>query len=192
MKDILKIGVISVIIALCVKPLISEFGVPKRVLNIFGVKTLINGDTIHVRGAGNYHYNSLITTKRIISQVYNVPVIIDEPISLTEEFYTDGLINGSDVLEEFDTDENTVLVTSNKLYSDKNNSEVAGKGKMFNNIVIVTEDKYNFFKSVLIHETSHCMGLSHCDDESCIMESSLNKNNPSTTFCEKCRKKLDY
>jgi hypothetical protein len=192
MKDILKIGVTSVIIALCVKSLISEFGIPKRVLNIFGVNTLINGDTIHVRGVGNYHYNSLITTKRIISQVYNVPVIIDEPITLTEEFYTDGLINGSDVLNEFDTDENTVLITSNKLHSDKNDSEVAGKGKMFNNIVIVTEDKYDFFKSVLIHETSHCEGLSHCDDESCIMESSLSKNNPSKTFCEKCRKKLDY
>lgn len=191
MKDLVKIGIISVIILLCVKPLIGVFGVPKKVLNVFGVKTLTNGDTIHVRGVGNYHYNSLITTKRIINQVYNVPVVIDEPISLTNEYYTDGLINGGDVIDDFDTDENTVLITSDKLYSNNNDGEVSGKSEMLGNIIIVTEDKYEFFKSVLIHETSHCVGLTHCDNENCIMNSSLKKNNPSTTFCEKCRKKLD-
>jgi hypothetical protein len=145
---------------------------------------LLDGNPIHIRGIGNYKHTSLIKLKKILNEFYDIPVIIDKPLDV---YYEYGRIDGQKTIEKYDSGENTILITNDKLYSSYSGKRVGGLAEYLGNIIIIVDDNYPNLKRVVIHEIGHTKGLEHCDDSHCYM--SINRNDDEILYlCKKCQK----
>jgi len=149
---------------------------------------MLNGDTIHIVGVNNYSRQSLLETKNIVESTYGVPVVIDNPISINNEYKIDRNINSSKLIISLNSDKNTILVTSDVCVENENNKMIGGLSLHNDNILILNDIvSKKSLKRVIIHEIGHSEGLGHCDDKTCYM--SINRNdNEVTHFCDKCKK----
>jgi len=164
---------------------------PSGYPNLIEDKVMIDGDTIHIKGLGDFNEQSLLNAKQIVQKTYNVPVVVDKPIIISDEYYIeDKVIDADKFMQYYDSDVNTIYITDERGYSIKSDSPILGKGKILSNIVLVTTYNRNTLNYVLIHEISHNIGLTHCENKNCIMYKKYNRNNMSLKFCDKCKKSL--
>jgi hypothetical protein len=142
----------------------------------------LDGESIHIRGIGNYKYSSIIKLKRILNKCYDKPVIIDSPL---KGYYEYGNLQGQKCIDKYDSNDNTILITNDKLYSDISGKRVAGLAEYLGNIIIVIDDDYLNLKRVIVHEVGHTQGLNHCDNNHCYM--SCNRHDNEIFYlCKKC------
>jgi predicted Zn-dependent protease len=160
-----------------------------------GIKTTLNlkemtdGDTIHIHGLGKHSVNSLVMVKNIIEEYHHLPVVIDEPVEVLDEYrMDDNSINMDDFMSDYDSDENSVYISNEIGYSEENDNFLEGYAEKFGNIVTVFNFKPKTIKHIIIHEFAHNEGLSHCDNPKCIMYHKVSDNNLNDEFCENCRK----
>ena len=184
-KLITEIIIIGVIVKIIFMVMSGNIKLPSFISNTIGLKKMIDGDTIHIQGVGRFDYQTLLNTKRIVEVMYNVPVKIDEPITLTSDFYIDGFINSDKCLSEFDDNTNRILVTNNKCFSNDNGGEVGGQAETFGNILIIGSSPVNELKSVIKHEIGHTQGLTHCNTPNCLMSETRSIGGNSLELCNK-------
>lgn len=181
-KEIIIMGVIVKIIFMVME---GDIKLPTFISNNVDLKKMIDGDTIHIQGVGEFDYPTLFNTKKIVEDMYNVPVIIDEPITLSSDFYIDGFINTDKCLSDFDDNTNRILVTNNKCLSNHNGGEVGGQAELFGNIIFIGPSPVNELKSVIKHEIGHTQGLTHCDTPNCLMSETRSIGGNSLELCNK-------
>ena len=190
MKNVLKVCVCLILVFFSYNYL-SKNSNPSGYPNLIEDKVMVDGDTIHIQGLGDFNEQSLINAKQIVQNTYNVPVVIDKPIKISDEYYVETeVIDADKFMKYYDSDVNTIYITNERGYSIKSESPILGKGKILSNIVLVTTYNQKTLNYVLIHEISHNIGLTHCENENCIMYKKYNKNNLKLKFCNECRKSL--
>ena len=190
MKNVLKVCVCSILVFFSYNYL-SKNSNPSGYPNLIEDKVMVDGDTIHIQGLGDFNEQSLINAKQIVQNTYNVPVVIDKPIKISDEYYVETeVIDADKFMKYYDSDVNTIYITNERGYSIKSESPILGKGKILSNIVLVTTYNQKTLNYVLIHEISHNIGLTHCENENCIMYKKYNKNNLKLKLCNECRKSL--
>lgn len=181
-KEIIIMGVIVKIIFMVMA---GDIKLPTFISNKVDLKKMIDGDTIHIQGVGEFDYPTLFNTKKLVEDMYNVPVTIDEPITLSSDFYIDGFINIDKCLSEFDDNSNRILVTNNKCFSKDSGRELGGKAESFGNIVILGSSPVNELKWLIKHEIGHTQGLTHCETPNCLMSETRNVGGNSLELCDK-------
>jgi archaemetzincin len=191
MKDMIKliIGVV-VVFKLTVMTLSGEIKISDTITNTLNFKSMVDGDTIQIQGMGNFNQSTLLQTKKVIEETYGVPTKIVNPVVVSSDCYTNGMVDIYHCLKQFDDNQNKIIVTNDKCYSTKNDKVVGGLGETYGNILIISSKKNSLtFKSVIIHEIGHNQGLSHCDNPNCVMYESI-KDGEHKDFCDECKKSL--
>jgi archaemetzincin len=189
MKEIIKFGVIVlVMVTLTSKVKSGKIPLPTFITNSIDLKKMTDGDTIYIQGLGNYSNSTLRHAKQIVEETYGVPTKIIDPIQLSSDYYINGLIDCEKSLEDFDNNQNKILLTDDGCYSVEDNNTIGGLGELYGNIIIVGKNRPNELKRVIIHEIGHNLGLSHCDNSNCVMSENRSNDVNTITFCEKCRK----
>ena len=191
MKEIIKIVVIgAILVKVTIMVMSGTIPLPNFVSNAIDIKKMTDGDTIQIQGMGHFNYTTLLQTKQIVEETYGQPTKIVQPIVLTSEYYTNGGIDCDKCLSDFDDNQNKIIITNDRCYSNISNKFVGGKGEMFGNIVIIGKNKSKVLKRVLIHEIGHNLGLSHCDNTNCVMFEHRDNDENILGLCDDCKNDL--
>ncbi len=149
----------------------------------------INEKLVSIRGVGEYNEKDLISVKNTLKQYYNIDATInDDPITKSDYYMSNGKLDVHKIL--FYTfcnlfDNTVILVTSEQLTNSLQGVDFKGPSFM-----VLSSFKCKKFKTVIIHEFTHNIGLSHCDNDKCYMYDKLN-NNVNSTMCDKCKKEIE-
>jgi hypothetical protein len=191
MKDIIKICLGVLITVKVVTMLTSSNGSLSDIItDTIGVKKMTDGDTIQIQGMGSFSNSTLLSVKKMVEETYHVPTKIVQPIVLSSEHYVDGMVDSDKCINEFDDDQNKILITNETCYSIDHDSKIGGQGEYYGNIVILAKNTTGSMKRVLIHEIGHNEGLNHCDNKNCIMYGERDNDSNITDFCDECKKSL--
>ena len=167
----------------------------------------------------NYDESILTDLAFDIRDFYNRQTIILKPIRIPYHFYdtilsqysADSLIMFLSVLRN-DTITEVIGFTHDRIFTIKKNGfapyydeNIFGMGHQPGNVCVVSDWKfcstyrtmcYQRLRKVTIHEIGHNLGLSHCEDEKCIMSEkngntiTLDKN--GNDYCQKCKNILSH
>jgi hypothetical protein len=188
MKDIIKIGILfAIMVKVILMIMVGTIPLPDFVSNVINNKKMTDGDTIQIQGMGHFNYSTLLQVKQIVEETYGQPTKIVQPIVLTSAYYTNGGIDSDKCLSDFDDNQNKIIVTNERCYSNDDNVFVGGQAEMFGNIVIIGENKSNTIKRVLIHEIGHNQGLTHCDNPNCLMSEHRDNDDNNLSLCDDCK-----
>ena len=125
MKEIIKIGLVIVItIKVIVMVISGTIPIPKFMSNAMNIKQMTDGDTIQIQGMGHFNYSTLLKTKKIIEETYGVPTKFGKPIVLTTESYVNGMINVDKCFDDFDDNQNKIIITNEQCYSIKSEQKI--------------------------------------------------------------------
>jgi len=167
----------------------------------------------------NYDTLMLIDLAFDIRDFYNKQTIILKPIKIPESFYdnkihqwsADSLIKLLSKLRN-DTITEVVGFTNDAIFTIKKKDRVSyydenifGMGHQPGNVCVVSDWKFGStyrtlsylrLRKVTIHEIGHNLGLSHCDNEKCIMSekngNTVNLDKSESDYCQKCKNILYY
>ena len=156
------------------------------IISIFYIKrkdNFLDGNTIHIRAIGRYDVKSIRKLKRILNEYYLSPVIVDVPVSA---YYSYDRIDGVECIKKYDSNENTIFITKDRLYSSYDGKRLGGLSEYMGNTLIVVDDNYLNLRRVVIHEIGHTQGLDHCDDNHCYMSTNRD-DNEVFYLCKKCK-----
>jgi len=162
----------------------------------------------------NYDTLMLIDLAFDIRDFYNKQTIILKPIKIPESFYdnkihqwsADSLIKLLSKLRN-DTITEVVGFTNDPIFTIKKNDQLSyydenifGMGHQPGNVCVVSDWKFGStyrtlsylrLRKVTIHEIGHNLGLSHCDNEKCIMSekngNTVNLDKSESDYCQKCK-----
>ena len=124
MKNVLKVCVCSILVFFSYNYL-SKNSNPSGYPNLIEDKVMVDGDTIHIQGLGDFNEQSLINAKQIVQNTYNVPVVIDKPIKISDEYYVETeVIDADKFMKYYDSDVNTIYITNERGYSIKSESPI--------------------------------------------------------------------
>jgi archaemetzincin len=153
---------------------------------------------IYVHGFGEYNYQDLISIKNGVEDFYGFEVIIGEPYTnITDDYFIDGSenLNPIRVLEDSENiGGHHIYVTNHPLYID--GRLISGWGRYYHNSCVVSSYqliKYRMYNdermmNVANHELGHNFGLSHCENQSCLMKFKVVDNKD---FCDNCKRMLN-
>lgn len=151
-------------------------------------RLFINEKLVSIRGVGKYKHEDLITVKNTLKEYYNIDATINEdPITKSDFYITNGMLDVHKILfYKFCNlfDNTVILVTSEKLSNSKQGVDFKGPSLM-----VISSFKCTRFKTVIIHEFTHNIGLSHCDNDKCYMFDKINKK-VIPTMCDNCKKEI--
>jgi len=165
----------------------------------------------------NNNYDELLLTDLAfaINYFYNKKTIILKPIEIPAHFYdttinqysADSLIMLLSKLRN-DTIVEVVGLTHNPIFTIKEkkgfmssyDDNLFGYAHHPGNACVVSDFKFssdyqtlyrNRLRKVIIHEMGHNFGLSHCQNEKCLMSekngNTINLDNGGTDYCQKCK-----
>lgn len=156
---------------------------------------------VYVHGFGNYNHEDLETVRQGIENFYGLETKIGNPHSnpRSRYFINDEYVNAFEVLklEEQDGDGRHVYVTNHPLCANEIKTElISGYAMYYDDASVVStyqlKQNGNYrisnLQNVANHEIGHNFGLSHCDDEDCLMK--VNGTNRKE-FCNNCKRKLN-
>lgn len=162
------------------------------------------------------NYDTLMLTDLTfdIRDFYNKQTIILKPVKIPESFYNttihqwsaDSLIMLLSKLRN-DTIAEVIGFTNNPIFTIKKNDRMSyydenifGMGHQPGNVCVVSDSKFGStyrtlcylrLRKVTIHEIGHNLGLSHCDNEKCIMSekngNTINLDKSENDYCQKCK-----
>ena len=162
----------------------------------------------------NYDTLMLIDLAFDIRDFYNKQTIILKPIKIPERFFdnkihqwsADSLIMLLSKLRN-DTITEVVGFTNDAIFTIKKKDRVSyydenifGMGHQPGNVCVVSDWKFGStyrtlsylrLRKVTIHEIGHNLGLSHCNNEKCIMSekngNTVNLDKSESDYCQKCK-----
>lgn len=148
-------------------------------------------ETILIVGLDNVTYEKLLLAEKILKKFYKHKTMISPfNAKLEPEFFLDGdtkTINADKFVKTFKNEYKTIYITNRDMYS----LGVYCRGyTTINGKTILTGDG-SFMEETIKHEVGHTYGLRHCTDLTCIMAIN-NDNYDSGTFCDKCKKTINY
>jgi hypothetical protein len=147
-----------------------------------------NGVDFYIRPLGNVDRSDLTDAVRILNESYGYNCKIESGVELNENMKIDGadeIINVKYSLDNLERYQKTVFIVDKRLWWA--NKEY--RGYTNGSTVIIKGDK-KILRETLIHEIGHTLGLSHCNDLTCVMAVDNDKYD-SGTFCKKCRKQIN-
>ena len=153
----------------------------------------INNNYTHVdfyiRSIGYVDQDYLTNAVRIMKEFYGFNCVIRPGLPLTDPMKingTDEILNARSITDELKEYPKTIFIVDKKLWWA--NKEL--RGFTDGSRVIVRANK-SILRETLIHEVGHTLGLSHCEDKTCIM-AIHNDEFDSGKFCSKCRNQIKH
>lgn len=146
-------------------------------------------EEVIIKPLGNVDYSDLTDAVNIIEGFYGYKCSIGSPEQITNEMFingTDQILNAQVCLNKLYATNKVVYIVDKRLWA--NGDFLRGFAATSGGTMIVRGEK-SFLRETIIHEMGHTLGLSHCDDLSCIMAVD-NDQYDSGTFCKKCKRQL--
>jgi archaemetzincin len=154
---------------------------------------------INIHGFGKYTQSDLYTIKEGVENFYGIRCVISESIE-SDDFYYDNNTNvllaykvltlsvGKSNMNMYVTDEPLCNENSNDLIS--GHARINCDGSVISTKEMRNNNHYNNTSLVhtAVHELGHNFGLSHCNNQSCIMKS---HGLDTKEFCNKCKLKIN-
>lgn len=146
-------------------------------------------DHVTIIPLGNVDKSDLTDAAKIIKSFYGYSTSIGNPQPITEDMYikgTDRILDAEFCIQKFFSYKKTLYIVDKKLWA--NGDYLRGYALRGAGTLIVRGEK-SFLRETIIHELGHTLGLSHCNDKTCIM-AIQNDAYDSGDFCNKCKNKL--
>lgn len=146
-------------------------------------------EEVIIKPLGNVDYSDLTDAVNIIEGFYGYKCSIGSPEQITDEMFingTDQILNAQVCLNKLYDTKKVVYIVDKRLWA--NGDFLRGFAATNGGTMIVRGEK-SFLRETIIHEMGHTLGLSHCNDLSCIMAVD-NDQYDSGTFCKKCKRQL--
>jgi len=154
---------------------------------------------IYIHGFGNYTQSDLYTIKEGVENFYGIRCVISESVE-SDDFYYDNNTNvllaykvlslsvGKSNMNMYVTDEPLCDENSNNLIS--GHARINCDGSVISTKEMRNNNHYNNNSLVhtAVHELGHNFGLSHCNNQSCIMKS---HGLDTKEFCDECKSKIN-
>lgn len=180
---------------------------------------------IALQPVGNYNRKQLLYLQNELSQFFHIKVLVLSSIAIKPTLHLDldEGYNADSILpvllkETNDSIVQIVGITHNEIFILKESiSEVnhkadtlhyyhdifgysflSEKACLVSDYKLISNDTalwQNRMRKVAIHEIGHCLGLSHCSTDGCLMSEKYgdiaNLNKPGGDYCTLCKKKLN-
>ena len=154
---------------------------------------------IYIHGFGNYTQSDLYTIKEGVENFYGIRCVISESVE-SDEFYYENNTNvllaykvltlsvGKSNMHMYVTDEPLCTEDPNDLIS--GHARINCDGSVISTKEMRNNNHYNNNSLVhtAVHELGHNFGLSHCNNQSCIMKS---HGLDTKEFCNECKSKIN-
>jgi len=154
---------------------------------------------INIHGFGKYTQSDLYTIKEGVENFYGIRCVISESVE-SDDFYYDNNTNvllaykvltlsvGKSNMNMYVTDEPLCNENSNDLIS--GHARINCDGSVISTKEMRNNNHYNNTSLVhtAVHELGHNFGLSHCNNQSCIMKS---HGLDTKEFCNECKLKIN-
>lgn len=180
MKHVIFSGLMIILVALSIKH------------GNFFKKSINDIDVIYIQPIGNVKKSDLNTVKSAVEEFYKVKCNITPTMEIKHHLYVDGTtdINAIKVINQIKSNKHTIIITNKNII--KNNVfktyPVYGSAEKNGNVAIVSTYimKQNFngsnyinqLKKTSLHEIGHTLGMTHCNENRCIMCPSKNMDYP--------------
>lgn len=150
----------------------------------FGTVIKDSSVIVQISGLGEFNSNTLDSISKKINSFFGFKtIIVNKNFKINNSFFRQGgLLNVDSLLSSFHSDTITVYVTNHILYG--GNFYVGGATNS-DNLNIILDGRYWDIQQTAIHELGHMFGLSHCDNEFCIMSTNDHPDR-IILFCNKC------
>jgi predicted Zn-dependent protease len=148
-----------------------------------------NKDYIIIRKLGNVDNSDVKEAIDIIKDFYGYNCIVKSGFNITNEMKikgSDDILNAEKILSEVGYQNKTLFLVDKRIW---HNGQML-RGFTDRSTTVVRGEK-SFLRETIIHELGHTLGLTHCDDKTCIMALD-NDEYDSGTFCEKCSNKIGF
>jgi len=156
---------------------------------------------VYLYGFGEYEEQDLLTIAEGVKEFFGYNVKIAAPISISEfgkYHYDTGYLDSKETLNSmiFGRHDFHMLVTNSPICESSSEPKLLSGFAFFHrgySIVSTYQIKLNGhyyesrIQSVAIHELGHNLGLTHCDNNLCLM---FKFNRGINTMCEQCKNKL--
>ena len=154
---------------------------------------------IYIHGFGKYTQSDLYTIKEGVEKFYGVRCVISESVESGDYYYDNNtnvllaykvlsLSVGKSNMNMYVTDEPLCNEDSNDLIS--GHARINCDGSVISTKEMRNNNHYNNTSLVhtAVHELGHNFGLSHCNNQSCIMKS---HGLDTKEFCDECKSKIN-
>lgn len=137
---------------------------------------------VYLRTLGQVENDYISKTKKIITEKFNVDVVLIDNIEPKKEmFVKDGFIGNEKVMKFLPKNGKTITIVGYKILAEDNGKKLGGYTYGLN---ILVSSKCRFFDKALVHEYGHSMFLSHCENQDCVMSTNTKTG---TNFCQNCK-----
>ncbi|MFH8080317.1 MAG: archaemetzincin family Zn-dependent metalloprotease [Candidatus Aenigmatarchaeota archaeon] len=151
---------------------------------------------------GKVEPNILDFVKKNLRAKFKIPVLLGSEIKVPEDSFNRfrQQYEASIILNHLENnfDDKVIAITDKDIYSSGLNylfglAKIKGKAAIVSTFRLSSPDKQLFKERLLkecIHEFGHVLGLQHCKEKGCVMNSSNNIrdiDNKSSDFCHMCQ-----
>jgi len=190
MKNLIQIGfMLLVIYSLYNKDELQKKSNVSIQQNPQKVKKTDNKDYIIIRKLGNVEDSDVTDAINIIEDFYGYKCIVKSGVKITDGMKIDGtdeILNAEKILEKVENYDKTLFLVDKRIWF---NGQML-RGFTDRSTTIVRGEK-SFLRETIIHELGHTLGLTHCDDKTCVMALD-NDEYDSGTFCKKCSRQIGF
>lgn len=148
-----------------------------------------NKDYIIIRKLGNVEDSDVKDAINIIKDFYGYRCIVKSGFDITDEMKingTDDILNAEKILSQVGHQNKTLFLVDKRIWY---NGQML-RGFTDRSTTVVRGEK-SFLRETIIHELGHTLGLTHCDDKTCVMALD-NDEYDSGTFCKKCSRQIGF
>jgi archaemetzincin len=154
---------------------------------------------IYIHGFGNYTQSDLYVIKEGVENFYGIRCVISKSIESGDFYYN----NSTNVLLAYKVltlsvgkSDMNMYVTDEPLCEENSDNLISGHARInCDGSVISTKEmrnnnhyNNNSLVHTAVHELGHNFGLSHCNNQSCIMKS---HGLDTKEFCDECKSKIN-